>query len=66
MSSDESEGRAPSPKRLRRLAGSCDFCRKRKIKCDSSTTTNTRCTNCITNDHLCTHDAPTKKRGVKN
>ncbi|KAJ7053852.1 fungal-specific transcription factor domain-containing protein [Mycena amicta] len=39
----------------RRLQGSCDSCRRKKIRCDSSEMPNNRCTNCITSGIPCTH-----------
>ncbi|KAF7298537.1 hypothetical protein MIND_00800400 [Mycena indigotica] len=39
----------------RRLQGSCDACRRRKIRCDSAEMPNNRCTNCITAGIACMH-----------
>ncbi|KAJ6601083.1 fungal-specific transcription factor domain-containing protein [Mycena vulgaris] len=45
---------APNGKR-RRLQGSCDVCRRKKVRCDSAEMPNNRCTNCITSNIECTH-----------
>ncbi|KAJ7764859.1 fungal-specific transcription factor domain-containing protein [Mycena metata] len=46
----------PGSKR-RRLRGSCDKCRSRKIRCDSSQMPGNRCSNCISFNTECTHTA---------
>ncbi|KAJ7150041.1 fungal-specific transcription factor domain-containing protein [Mycena crocata] len=53
MSSREDSGR--SHKR-RRMPGSCDACRKKKARCDSSQMPGGRCTNCIASKQECIHD----------
>ncbi|TFK44394.1 fungal-specific transcription factor domain-containing protein [Crucibulum laeve] len=45
------------PKR-RRLHGSCDVCRKKKIKCDSAQMPDNICTNCIAFGVQCSHNTP--------
>ncbi|KAJ7360937.1 fungal-specific transcription factor domain-containing protein [Mycena albidolilacea] len=40
----------------RRLQGSCDSCRKRKVRCDSAEMPENRCTNCIVTRIECTHE----------
>ncbi|KAJ7282774.1 fungal-specific transcription factor domain-containing protein [Mycena rebaudengoi] len=45
---------APGSKR-RRLRGSCDICKQRKVRCDSSVMPNNRCSNCIAFNSECTH-----------
>ncbi|KIY60921.1 hypothetical protein CYLTODRAFT_261096 [Cylindrobasidium torrendii FP15055 ss-10] len=72
MSASESDTPPPSatastsgsqkPKK-RRLAGSCDHCRKRKIRCDSAKQPDNICTNCRANHGQCTHEM-TKKRSA--
>ncbi|KAJ6570907.1 fungal-specific transcription factor domain-containing protein [Mycena vulgaris] len=44
-----------SVQRRRRLQGSCDACRKKKVRCDSSEMPNNRCTNCLKSKAECTH-----------
>ncbi|KAJ7857541.1 fungal-specific transcription factor domain-containing protein [Mycena leptocephala] len=39
----------------RRLHGSCDTCKKKKIRCNSSEMPGERCTNCVTSKIECTH-----------
>jgi hypothetical protein len=39
----------------------CDFCRKRKIRCNGDK--NTPCSGCITKKIPCTFTCPVKKRG---
>ncbi|KAJ7194854.1 fungal-specific transcription factor domain-containing protein [Mycena pura] len=46
---------APGSKR-RRLRGSCDFCKQRKIRCDSAQRPGNHCSNCIAFNAECTHD----------
>ncbi|KAG7447076.1 uncharacterized protein BT62DRAFT_101750 [Guyanagaster necrorhizus] len=53
------------PAKKRRLAGACDRCRRKKVKCDSSTTLGNRCSNCVAFDAECTHGDLIKKRGPK-
>lgn len=38
----------------RRITKACDYCRKRKIKCDSVNPTTNKCSNCLRNDIECT------------
>ncbi|KIY67537.1 hypothetical protein CYLTODRAFT_422417 [Cylindrobasidium torrendii FP15055 ss-10] len=52
--------------KIKRLSGSCDFCRRRKIRCDSATQPNKECTNCRMNNQSCTHDVVPKKRDTTN
>ncbi|KAF5334021.1 hypothetical protein D9611_014885 [Ephemerocybe angulata] len=51
----------PSKPKQRRLQGSCDLCRQKKVKCDSAKMPGFRCTNCIAFDSECTHFHVTKK-----
>ncbi|KAJ7239770.1 fungal-specific transcription factor domain-containing protein [Mycena haematopus] len=53
MCSDAPENRAAD--RRRRLPGSCDLCRKKKIRCDSSKMPQNKCSNCILLKTQCTH-----------
>ncbi|KAJ7137355.1 fungal-specific transcription factor domain-containing protein [Mycena crocata] len=39
----------------RRLQGSCDICRKKKMRCDSAEMPGNKCTHCITFKTECTH-----------
>ncbi|KAF9039661.1 hypothetical protein BDZ89DRAFT_372617 [Hymenopellis radicata] len=51
---------------LKRLSGSCDTCRRRKVKCDSQKSQGAPCTNCRAHNIPCTHDMPVQKPGIKN
>ncbi|KAH8831597.1 hypothetical protein DL96DRAFT_1588376, partial [Flagelloscypha sp. PMI_526] len=44
-----------SGSKKRRLQGSCDMCKKKKVKCDSAMMPD-RCSNCIAFDYACTHN----------
>ncbi|KAJ6594430.1 fungal-specific transcription factor domain-containing protein [Mycena capillaripes] len=46
---------APGSKR-RRLRGTCNHCRQRKIRCDSATKPGNICSNCIAFNSQCTHN----------
>ncbi|KAJ7067753.1 hypothetical protein B0H15DRAFT_152181 [Mycena belliarum] len=50
------EAPAESAKKRKRMQGSCDICRKKKIRCDSSAMPGNRCSYCITQELECTHD----------
>ncbi|KAF8190228.1 fungal-specific transcription factor domain-containing protein [Mycena galopus ATCC 62051] len=52
---------SPQNGRRRRLQGSCDICRKKKVRCDSAQMPGNRCSNCIASFAECTH-ARTKMR----
>ncbi|KAJ7209377.1 fungal-specific transcription factor domain-containing protein [Mycena haematopus] len=54
----------PGSKR-RRLRGSCDICKQRKIRCDSSQMPANRCSNCIAFNSECTHTPTTKSTASK-
>ncbi|KAJ7093294.1 hypothetical protein B0H15DRAFT_155465 [Mycena belliarum] len=56
MGQDMEEAPAESGKRRRRMQGSCDMCRKRKIRCDSSSMPGNICSHCTTQKIECTHD----------
>ncbi|KIK70176.1 hypothetical protein GYMLUDRAFT_213326 [Collybiopsis luxurians FD-317 M1] len=50
-----------------RLRNACDFCKKKKIRCDSAIANNpgNTCSNCLKENIECTHTAPRKKRGPR-
>ncbi|KAJ7722563.1 fungal-specific transcription factor domain-containing protein [Mycena maculata] len=50
----------------RRLQGSCDLCRKKKVRCDSAEMPGNRCTNCITLNTECTHARLTRADSDKS
>ncbi|KAF9073615.1 putative fungal-specific transcription factor [Rhodocollybia butyracea] len=47
----------------RRLAGACDLCKRRKIRCDSGVKAGSPCTNCLQANSDCTHAELTKNLG---
>ncbi|KAJ3997778.1 fungal-specific transcription factor domain-containing protein [Lentinula boryana] len=51
--------------RKRRAQGACDFCRKKKVRCDSATRPGNICYNCQNAEVECTHNAEHKKRGPR-
>ncbi|KAJ7451835.1 fungal-specific transcription factor domain-containing protein [Mycena galericulata] len=57
---------APGPiqgSKRRRMKGSCDICKQRKTRCDSSQMPGGRCSNCIAFNSECTHNIqPTVRR----
>ncbi|KAJ7726361.1 fungal-specific transcription factor domain-containing protein [Mycena metata] len=56
----------PAPKR-RRLQHSCDLCKRKKVRCDSSEMPGNRCSNCIAAKAQCTHlYASNSSRNYKN
>ncbi|KAJ6587220.1 fungal-specific transcription factor domain-containing protein [Mycena vulgaris] len=50
-----SNGASEPLRRGKRLQGSCDVCKKRKIRCDSGEMPGNRCTHCINTSQDCTH-----------
>ncbi|KAJ7123956.1 hypothetical protein C8R43DRAFT_39486 [Mycena crocata] len=48
---------ATTPKKSRKLQGSCDICRRQKVRCDSATMPGNRCSKCIAFDSECTHNS---------
>ncbi|KAF9264053.1 hypothetical protein L218DRAFT_247321 [Marasmius fiardii PR-910] len=50
----------------KRSQGACDICRRQKIKCDSTSGPDGRCTHCISFNLECTHHRPMQKRGPKH
>ncbi|KAJ7496528.1 fungal-specific transcription factor domain-containing protein [Mycena latifolia] len=54
MMDAQSDFPVPGSKR-RRLRGSCDICKQRKIRCDSAQMPGNRCSNCIAFNSECTH-----------
>ncbi|KAJ7155555.1 fungal-specific transcription factor domain-containing protein [Mycena crocata] len=53
------ESLVPGSKR-RRLRGSCDICKQRKIRCDSAQMPGKRCSNCIAFNSECSHSSSSK------
>ncbi|KAK0496568.1 fungal-specific transcription factor domain-containing protein, partial [Armillaria luteobubalina] len=51
------------PTTKKRLAGSCDRCRIKKVKCDSATIQDNICSNCVVSNAECTHADLIKRRG---
>ncbi|KAK4248967.1 hypothetical protein C7999DRAFT_30496 [Corynascus novoguineensis] len=49
------------PRRLLRNSKACDFCHKRRIKCQSSPLNPSRCQNCTEFDVQCTYSRPSKR-----
>lgn len=49
------ESNGPAKPKQRRLQGSCDLCRRKKVKCDSAKMPGFRCSNCIAFGSACTH-----------
>ncbi|KAF9069865.1 fungal-specific transcription factor domain-containing protein [Rhodocollybia butyracea] len=56
---------ASSSMRKKRLQNSCDFCRKKKVRCDSATMPNKICSVCRNAGIACLHSNAPKKRGPK-
>ncbi|KAJ7052275.1 fungal-specific transcription factor domain-containing protein [Mycena amicta] len=50
----------------RRLQGSCDACRRRKVKCNSAEMPNNRCTNCINAAIPCVNTRAKAEESVKS
>ncbi|KAF9010371.1 hypothetical protein BDZ89DRAFT_1078168, partial [Hymenopellis radicata] len=55
-----------APSKKRRLGGSCDNCKQRKIKCDSAMMPNNICSNCATYGEECTHRAIDARKRPNN
>ncbi|KAF8894868.1 hypothetical protein CPB85DRAFT_221500 [Mucidula mucida] len=75
MSSDEHSDTGAGTSSLRvgkpqktwkRIPGSCDACRRKKVKCDSLTAPDGQCKNCRQSGIPCSHDTPPQKRGKKD
>ncbi|KAF5390125.1 hypothetical protein D9757_003831 [Collybiopsis confluens] len=47
-----------------RLQNACDFCKRKKIRCDSAIAGNT-CSNCLKEGMACTHSVTRRKRGPR-
>ncbi|KAJ7862438.1 fungal-specific transcription factor domain-containing protein [Mycena leptocephala] len=56
---NEDPARSVQNGKRRRLQGSCDKCKKRKVRCDSAEMPGNRCTNCITSNSECMHSPKT-------
>ncbi|KAJ6508088.1 fungal-specific transcription factor domain-containing protein [Mycena vulgaris] len=56
MASESVEGT-----KKRRLRGSCDICRRQKIRCDSARMPGNRCSNCVSFNSECTHKISQQK-----
>ncbi|KAK7019302.1 hypothetical protein R3P38DRAFT_1261971 [Favolaschia claudopus] len=56
MASASTDASAAEGTKKRRLRGSCDICRRQKIKCDSAKMPGNRCSNCIAFNSDCTHN----------
>ncbi|KIY67549.1 hypothetical protein CYLTODRAFT_396884 [Cylindrobasidium torrendii FP15055 ss-10] len=52
----------PSSSKARRVQGSCDACRIRKVRCDSATRAGNICTNCTKSRSECTHVAAMSRK----
>ncbi|KAJ7478680.1 fungal-specific transcription factor domain-containing protein [Mycena galericulata] len=64
MTDSQEDSALPGSKR-RRLRGSCDICKHRKIKCNSAQMPGNRCTNCIAFNSECTHSlTPVSKKSA--
>ncbi|KAF9526547.1 fungal-specific transcription factor domain-containing protein [Crepidotus variabilis] len=51
-------------KKPRRAPGACDNCKRKKVRCDSTQTTDNFCTNCKISGVECTHNAVGKSLGA--
>ncbi|KAJ6479254.1 fungal-specific transcription factor domain-containing protein [Mycena vitilis] len=49
------DSRTVQNNKRRRLQGSCDTCKKKKVRCDSAEMPGNRCTNCLASHIDCTH-----------
>ncbi|KAJ7137385.1 hypothetical protein C8R43DRAFT_1203013 [Mycena crocata] len=45
-----------APQKIQKLQGSCDICRRQKVRCDSAAMPGNRCSRCIAFGSDCTHD----------
>lgn len=52
---------ANRPRRLLRISKACDFCHKRRIKCQSNPLNPGRCQNCTDFDIACTYARPSRR-----
>ncbi|KAJ7110294.1 hypothetical protein C8R43DRAFT_1042538 [Mycena crocata] len=53
------------PKRNQKLQGSCDICRRQKVRCDSATMPGNRCSKCIAFNSACTHNMSQSNKAGK-
>ncbi|KAK0441749.1 fungal-specific transcription factor domain-containing protein [Desarmillaria tabescens] len=51
------------PSAKKRLAGACDRCRQKKVKCHRATAQENNCSNCVASNTKCTHTDLIKRRG---
>ncbi|CAA7260649.1 unnamed protein product [Cyclocybe aegerita] len=58
-----SSGSGRSQSKKRRIAGACDLCKRKKIRCNSSKMPDNRCTNCVQYGVECTHKEVGKTLG---
>ncbi|KAJ7610085.1 fungal-specific transcription factor domain-containing protein [Roridomyces roridus] len=56
----DDSSRGPGPKR-RRLPRSCDNCRRKKVRCNSSENPGNKCSNCVAAKVQCTHFLSSKE-----
>jgi hypothetical protein len=56
----------PRPRRLLRNSKACDFCHKRRIKCQNSPVNPGRCQNCTDFDVQCNYSRPSKRGANRN
>ncbi|KAK7020209.1 Gypsy retrotransposon integrase-like protein 1 [Paramarasmius palmivorus] len=49
----------------KRYQNACDACRRRKVRCDSASSPENICSNCISSQLKCTHALVKKKRGPR-
>ncbi|KAJ7758574.1 fungal-specific transcription factor domain-containing protein [Mycena maculata] len=69
MSSDEPsppEWQTPNARQRKPQLRSCDMCRQRKIRCNTPSLPEGKCSNCISFGSPCTYLNPVRKRGPKS
>ncbi|KAI0930432.1 hypothetical protein AcW1_009125 [Taiwanofungus camphoratus] len=54
---------SPDRAKKRKIERACDFCRKRKTKCDGPRMQDNICTNCVQNGRTCTYIEGSRPRG---
>ncbi|KAJ7763333.1 fungal-specific transcription factor domain-containing protein [Mycena metata] len=65
MSANEAELEADSRGKRRRIQRACDFCRRRKIRCDGSEVPGGKCPTCLDANIECVYREATVKRAPK-